>query len=52
MEYKRFYLAIRRYAKNKITRGEFWTEWDYAQRRQGIEPKKQKLIGAKVVGWV
>jgi hypothetical protein len=52
MEYKRFYLAIRRYAKNKITRGEFRIEWKDAQRHEGIEPKKQRLIGAKVVGWV
>jgi len=52
MEYKRFYLAIRRLAKNKITRGEFWTEWSYAQSLEGIEPKKQRLIGAKVAGWV
>jgi len=52
MEYKRFYLAIRRYAKNKITRGEFWIEWSYAQRLEGIEPKKQILIGRKVAGWV
>jgi len=37
MDYKKFYIAVRRYAKRRITRGEFYTEWIDAQRRQGIK---------------
>jgi len=40
MEYKKFYLAIRRYAKSKITRGEFLVDWKDAQRQQGIETER------------
>jgi len=32
MEYIKFYLAVRRYAKRRITCGEFLIEWEYAQR--------------------
>ena len=35
MEYIKFYLAIRRYAKRRITREEFLIEWADAQR--GLE---------------
>jgi hypothetical protein len=38
VEYKNFYLAARRYAKCKITRGEFMADWADAQRQQGIKP--------------
>jgi hypothetical protein len=41
MWYLRFYLAARRYAKHKITRGEFCADWEHAQRLEGIEAKKQ-----------
>lgn len=37
MEYKLFYLAIRRYAKRKISRWAFIRDWKYAQFKQGIE---------------
>jgi len=52
MDYKYFYIAIRRYAKRKITLDEFIVDWGYAQSRQGIKPKKQKIIGRKLRGWV
>jgi hypothetical protein len=40
MEYKLFYLAIRRYAKRKISRGDFIDAWEYAQSQQGIKMLK------------
>jgi hypothetical protein len=40
MEYKHFYIAIRRYVKSRITRNEFLIDWEYAQRRQGIETEE------------
>jgi hypothetical protein len=46
MEYKKFYLAIRRYAKDKITRGDFLVEWVDAQRSQGMDTKKLKRAAA------
>jgi len=33
MNYIKFYLAVRRYAKRKITREEFLIEWSDAQRQ-------------------
>jgi hypothetical protein len=33
MDYKKFYLAVRRYAKRRITRVEFLVDWAYAQLR-------------------
>jgi hypothetical protein len=33
MDFKLFYLAIRRYAKRKITRRDFIDAWKYAQGR-------------------
>ena len=36
MEYKYFYIAVRRYAKNKITREEFIDYWRDAQRQNGL----------------
>jgi len=47
MEYKKFYLAIRRYAKGRITREEFLVEWKDAQRQQGMEPERLGLGGSK-----
>jgi len=40
MDYKKFYLAARRYAKRKISRSEFIRDWSYAQSQQGIKPEK------------
>jgi hypothetical protein len=40
MEYKYFYLAVRRYAKGKISREVFRMDWRDEQRRQGITPQK------------
>ncbi|MDR0301518.1 MAG: hypothetical protein LBI04_04295 [Treponema sp.] len=40
MDYKKFYVAVRRYAKRKITRGDFLTDWKDAQRSQGIGIEK------------
>jgi len=40
MDYSKFYIAIRRYAKKEITREEFCAEWNDAQR-QGAEAKKR-----------
>jgi len=40
MDYTKFYIAIRRYAKGKIIRGEFYVEWVDAQRQNGIEISK------------
>ncbi|MDR0456234.1 MAG: hypothetical protein LBH20_06085 [Treponema sp.] len=37
MDYKKFYLAIRRYVKGKTTRGDFLLDWEHAQRQQGTE---------------
>ena len=37
MDYKKFYVAIRRYAKKRISRSEFLTDWGDAQRSQGIK---------------
>lgn len=44
MDYKKFYIAVRRYKKGRITRGEFITDWTTAQREQGIEPKKTRKV--------
>jgi len=33
MNYKLFYIAIRRYKKGRISRAEFLTDWAYAQRK-------------------
>jgi hypothetical protein len=43
MDYKKFYLAIRRYVKGKTTRGDFLLNWEYAQRQQGIESAAGQL---------
>jgi hypothetical protein len=40
MDYKKFYIAVRRYAKKRISRGEFVTDWKDAQRSQGMNTKK------------
>jgi hypothetical protein len=40
MDYSKFYIAARRYAKRRITRGEFCVDWSDAQRQQGIETGK------------
>jgi len=40
MEYKLFYLAIRRYAKKKISRSGFITAWEHAQKMQGYKALK------------
>jgi hypothetical protein len=40
MSYKNFYLAIRHYAKKRITREEFMIDWRDAQHEQGIETKE------------
>jgi hypothetical protein len=45
MDYKKFYVAIRRYAKKRISRGEFMTDWKDAQRSQGIEVKEKNWRG-------
>jgi len=42
MDYRKFYLAICRYAKMEITRGEFMIEWYFAQRCQGIKVAPSK----------
>jgi len=42
MDYKKFYIAIRRYAKRRISRKEFETDYSDAQYLQGIKPKKKK----------
>lgn len=39
MDYKKFYLAVRRYRKGRITRGMFLIDWADAQRKQ----KQQNL---------
>jgi hypothetical protein len=46
MDYKKFYTAVRRYAKGKISRGEFFVEWADAQRSQGItiSPPRHVLV--------
>ena len=49
MEYKKFYLAARRYAKHRIDRGGLMTDWSYAQCQQGIKPKVKNRSGTK---WV
>ena len=36
MDYRKFYLAVRRYKKGRITRGEFYTEWVDAQYVNGF----------------
>jgi hypothetical protein len=45
MDYKNFYLVIRRYAKKKISRGMFLIDWRDAQRGQGIEAGKLNVRG-------
>ena len=42
MDYTNFYLAIRRYVKGKITRGEFLIDWRAAQYGQGIKAAQPK----------
>ena len=32
IDFKLFYLTIRRYKKGRITRTEFCTDWEYAQK--------------------
>ena len=49
MNYAHFYRASRRYANKRITREEFMTDWEYAQRRQGIVPARAHR-GAKRKG--
>jgi hypothetical protein len=36
MEYKYFYIAIRRLIKKRISRAEFITDWETAQKKQGV----------------
>jgi hypothetical protein len=40
MGYIRFYIAIRRYVKGKISREEFIADWEYTQRDQSEWSKK------------
>jgi len=40
MEYKLFYIAIRRYAKKRIDRKEFCMNWEHAQKMQGFKTLK------------
>jgi hypothetical protein len=42
VEYKHFYIAIRRYINGKISRGLFLIDWKDAQRRQGIEAAERR----------
>jgi hypothetical protein len=37
MEYKYFYAAARRYAKEKISRAMFIMDWAEAQRKSGVK---------------
>jgi hypothetical protein len=46
MDYKKFYITVRRYAKKKISRREFITDWKDAQSSQGIRAKKPERTAA------
>jgi hypothetical protein len=50
MDYKKFYIAVRRYAKGRISRGAFLIDWEYAQNSQGIKAAEQRGVkhGGKV----
>jgi hypothetical protein len=47
MDYKKFYIAARRYAKRRISRGEFVADWEDAQRSQGMGAKPMQKAAAK-----
>jgi len=44
MNYIKFYLAIRRYRKKRITRWEFLRDWRDAQNQQHREETKETSI--------
>ena len=39
MDFKHFYIAIRRRRKGRITRGDFMIDWSDAQRKHGVQPE-------------
>jgi hypothetical protein len=45
MDYRKFYIAIRRYAEKEITREEFCADWKYAQLRNAEAEKRNGLKG-------